>query len=156
MMASLAEGTVMDRFVIWDKNPVPPPLNITTLSGEAVSLSDYSGQVVVLNFWATWCAPCLKEIPSLIALKKQLPEKQFVVLFANYGESIERVENAWTKIGEGAITLVDPETKDTKAWIDIGLPTTVILNQEHQIIYKIVGDLDWSETEVVNTIKNVR
>ena len=156
MIASLAEGAAIDRFVIWDKNPAPPQLNVRTLSGEAVSLADFSGRIVVLNFWATWCAPCLKEIPSLLALKKQLPKQKFVVLFANYGESKERVENAWTKIGKGAITFIDPETKNTKSWIDIGLPTTVILNQEHQIIYKIVGDIDWSETEVVNTIKNIR
>ena len=156
MIASLAIGAPIDKFVVWDKNPTPPPLNVTTLSGEKISLTDFSDKTIVLNFWATWCAPCLKEIPSLLELRKQLPKKKFVVLFVNYGETKDRVESTWNKIGAGAMTLIDPEIKDVKAWIDVGLPTTVILNQKHQIIYKIIGDIDWSESEIVDVIKNIR
>ena len=156
MIASLAIGAPIDKFVVWDKNPTPPPLNVTTLSGEKISLTDFSDKTIVLNFWATWCAPCLKEIPSLLELRKQLPKKKFVVLFVNYGETKDRVESTWNKIGAGAMTLIDPEIKDVKAWIDIGLPTTVILNQKHQIIYKIIGDNDWSESEIVDVIKSIR
>ena len=156
MIASLAIGAPIDKFVVWDKNPTPPPLNVTTLSGEKISLTDFSDKTIVLNFWATWCAPCLKEIPSLLELRKQLPKKKFVVLFVNYGETKDRVESTWNKIGKGAMTLIDPEIKDVKAWIDVGLPTTVILNQKHQIVYKIVGDIDWSESEIVDVIKSIR
>lgn len=156
MIASLAIGAPIDKFVVWDKNPTPPPLNVTTLSGEKISLTDFSDKTIVLNFWATWCAPCLKEIPSLLELRKQLPKKKFVVLFVNYGETKDRVESTWNKIGAGAMTLIDPEIKDVKAWIDVGLPTTVILNQKHQIIYKIIGDIDWSESEIVDAIKSIR
>jgi thiol-disulfide isomerase/thioredoxin len=156
MIASLAIGAPIDKFVVWDKNPTPPPLNVTTLSGEKISLTDFSDKTIVLNFWATWCAPCLKEIPSLLELRKQLPKKKFVVLFVNYGETKDRVESTWNKIGEGAMTLIDPEIKDVKAWIDVGLPTTVILNQKHQIVYKIIGDIDWSESEIVDVIKSIR
>ena len=156
MIASLAIGAPIDKFVVWDKNPTPPPLNVTTLSGEKISLTDFSDKTIVLNFWATWCAPCLKEIPSLLELRKQLPKKKFVVLFVNYGETKDRVESTWGKIGEGAMTLIDPEIKDVKAWIDVGLPTTVILNQKHQIVYKIIGDIDWSESEIVDVIKSIR
>ena len=156
MIASLAIGAPIDKFVVWDKNPTPPPLNVTTLSGEKISLTDFSDKTIVLNFWATWCAPCLKEIPSLLELRKQLPKKKFVVLFVNYGEKKDRVESTWGKIGEGAMTLIDPEIKDVKAWIDVGLPTTVILNRKHQIVYKIIGDIDWSESEIVDVIKSIR
>ncbi len=156
MIASLAIGAPIDKFVVWDKNPTPPPLNVTTLSGEKISLTDFSDKTIVLNFWATWCAPCLKEIPSLLELRKQLPKKKFVVLFVNYGETKDRVESTWNKIGAGAMTLIDPEIKDVKAWIDVGLPTTVILNQKHQIVYKIIGDIDWSESEIVDVIKSIR
>lgn len=156
MIASLAIGAPIDKFVVWDKNPTPPPLNVTTLSGEKISLIDFSDKTIVLNFWATWCAPCLKEIPSLLELRKQLPKKKFVVLFVNYGETKDRVESTWNKIGAGAMTLIDPEIKDVKAWIDVGLPTTVILNQKHQIVYKIIGDIDWSESEIVDVIKSIR
>jgi thiol-disulfide isomerase/thioredoxin len=156
MFASLAFGAPIDKFVIWDKDRTPPPLNVTTLSGEKVSLTDFSNQTVVLNFWATWCAPCLKEIPSLLELRRQLPKQEFAVLFVNYGETKDRVESIWTKIGGGATTLIDPELKDVKVWIDVGLPTTIILNQEHQIIYKIVGDIDWAEAEIVDLIKKIR
>ena len=156
MIASLAIGAPIDKFVVWDKNPTPPPFNVTTLSGEKISLTDFSDKTIVLNFWATWCAPCLKEIPSLLELRKQLPKKKFVVLFVNYGETKDRVESTWNKIGAGAMTLIDPEIKDVKAWIDVGLPTTVILNQKHQIVYKIIGDIDWSESEIVDVIKSIR
>jgi hypothetical protein len=54
------------------------------------------------------------------------------------------------------MTLIDPEIKDVKAWIDVGLPTTVILNRKHQIVYKIIGDIDWSESEIVDVIKSIR
>ncbi|OUT79310.1 MAG: hypothetical protein CBB82_01780 [Betaproteobacteria bacterium TMED22] len=155
MIATIAVGAPIDKFVVWDKSPAPPPLNVATLSGGKVSLTDFSGRNIVLNFWASWCAPCLKEIPSLLELKRQLPDEKFEVLFANYGESKEQVKNTWLNIGEGAVTFIDPGGKGTKAWIDIGLPTTVILNKEHEIIYKIVGDIDWSTTEVVNIIKSI-
>ena len=156
MFASLALGAPIDKFVVWDKNRTPPPLSVTTLSGEKVSLTDFSDQIVVLNFWATWCAPCLQEIPSLLELRRQLPKQEFAVLFVNYGETKDRVESMWSKISEGATTLIDPELKDVKGWIDVGLPTTVILNREHQIIYKIVGDIDWAEAEIVDIVKKIR
>ncbi len=154
-LASFAHSAQLDRFVTWDKNPTPPALNVTNLSGQEVKLSDFSNQVVIINFWATWCAPCIKEIPSLLSLKKQLPEKKFTVLFVNYGETKERVQKHWGKIGQGETTLIDPGGIHTKPWIDIGLPTTVVLNQKHQIIYKIVGDLDWSHADVVSIIKRL-
>jgi hypothetical protein len=91
-----------------------------------------------------------------LELRRQLPKQEFAVLFVNYGETKDRVESIWTKIGGGVTTLIDPELKDVKVWIDVGLPTTIILNQEHQIIYKIVGDIDWAEAEIVDLIKKIR
>ncbi|MDG1161972.1 MAG: TlpA disulfide reductase family protein [Burkholderiales bacterium] len=156
LFASLAYSAPLEKFITWDKDSTPPALNVTTLNGKQVSLSDFSDQIVVLNFWATWCAPCIKEIPSLLSLKGQLPSKKFAVLFVNYGESAERIEKYWPKIGKGSTTFIDPGAKNTKPWIDIGLPTTVILNKSHQIKYQIVGDLDWSHPDIVSIIKSVQ
>jgi thiol-disulfide isomerase/thioredoxin len=155
LFVSTAVSAPIDKFVPWGENPIPPPLNVATLNGEPTSLEKFSGKVVILNFWATWCAPCLKEIPSLLALKRQLPDKKFAVLFVNYGESQIQIEKIWAQIGEGEITLIDPGAKNSRPWIDIGLPTTVVLNQDHKIVYKIVGDIDWSQPDIVSIIKSV-
>ena len=66
-----------------------------------------------------------------------------------------QIEKKWAQIGEGEITLIDPGAKNSRPWIDIGLPTTVVLNQDHKIVYKIVGDVDWSQPDIVSLIKSV-
>ncbi|MDA1331181.1 MAG: TlpA disulfide reductase family protein [Proteobacteria bacterium] len=156
LFVSTAFSAPINKFVPWGENPAPPTLNVTTLKGEATSLKKFLGKVVILNFWATWCAPCLKEIPSLLALKRRLPAKYFAVVFVNYGESKTQIEKKWAEIGEGEITLIDPGAQNIRAWIDIGLPTTVVLNQDHKIVYKIVGDIDWSQPDIVSIIKSIR
>ena len=155
LFVSMAFSAPIDKFVLWEGNSTPPSLSVTNLNGKAMSLDSFSGKVVILNFWATWCAPCLKEIPSLLALKGQLPENKFAVLFVNYGESKTQIEKKWPEISEGEITLMDPGAKNIRPWIDIGLPTTVVLDKNHKIIYKIVGDIDWSQPDIVSIIKSV-
>ncbi len=155
LFVSIAFSAPIDKFVLWEGNSTPPSLSVTNLNGKAMSLDSFSEKVVILNFWATWCAPCLKEIPSLLALKGKLSESKFAVLFVNYGESKTQIEKKWSEISEGEITLMDPGAKNIRPWIDIGLPTTVVLDKNHKIIYKIVGDIDWSQPDIVSIIKSV-
>jgi thiol-disulfide isomerase/thioredoxin len=76
LFASLAYSAPLEKFITWDKDSTPPALNVTTLNGKQVSLSDFSDQIVVLNFWATWCAPCIKEIPLPLKSKESTAFKK--------------------------------------------------------------------------------
>ncbi len=133
----------VDRFGKLDSEYQLPKLEGRYLSGEPFSLEKYSGKKLIINFWATWCGPCVKEMPALIRLSKNLSSSDFELVFVNYGETQKRVSDFWEKNYPDSTTLIDPGAKKVKSWIDKGLPTTYILNSDHEPEFKILGDLEW-------------
>lgn len=88
----------VDRFGKLDPEYQLPKLEGEYLSGEPFSLEKYSGKKLIINFWATWCGPCVKEMPALIRLSKNLSSSDFELVFVNYGETQKRVSDFWEKI----------------------------------------------------------
>src|SRR5690606_5692266 len=89
-----SKAPLAERFVPVERTAeTPPPLVLSDLKGRRHDLAEYRGRVVVLNFWATWCAPCLAELPSLELLQARLGQEALAVLTVNHGESLERVSD---------------------------------------------------------------
>ena len=127
--------------------------NLPDLSGKMVKLSAYRGQVVFLNFFATWCPPCREEMPSMQKLYNRLKGNKFEMLAV----SLDRDGKAAVKpfVDKNGYTfkiLLDPEGKAAARYGVVSIPTTFIVNKRGEIIDKIIGGRDWSEEAVIKRL----
>jgi thiol-disulfide isomerase/thioredoxin len=133
----------------------PPPLALTGLDGKQHKLSDYRGKVVVLNFWATWCGPCVKEMPAFEKLAERLAGEHFSLLTVNFGEQADRIKPFLEKIGVNVPVLLDPDMGASKAWVKRGLPTTYVIDAKQNIRYQVLGALEWDAPQVEAKIREL-
>ncbi len=119
------------------------------------TLADYEGKVVLVNFWATWCAPCRKEMPALSELQKELGGEQFEVLTIATGRnSPEGIEKFFSEIGVDNLPRHQDPKQALAAQMGIfGLPISVILDAEGREIARLRGDADWSSDSAKAVIK---
>ncbi|MCA0962845.1 TlpA disulfide reductase family protein [Salipiger bermudensis] len=116
-----------------------------TFGGEPLALSDWQGKWVLVNFWATWCAPCRKEMPALAALQDALGGERFeVVTIATGRNPPPAMEAFFEEIGVDSLPLHrDPGSALAREMGVLGLPITVILNPEGEEVARLRGDADW-------------
>ncbi|WP_374632952.1 TlpA disulfide reductase family protein [Paracoccus sp. (in: a-proteobacteria)] len=128
-----------------DPTPVPTT-EFTDPQGGTHSLADYKGKVVLLNFWATWCAPCREEMPSLDALQAELGGDDFQVVAIAAGHNpAPAIEKFLT---EARITnlpvLLDPRQALARGMGVMGMPVTVLIDREGNEIARLIGGADWA------------
>ncbi len=133
----------------------PPPLSLSDLDGKKHNLSDYRGKVVVMNFWATWCGPCAKEMPAFETLAERLSGERFALLTVNFGEKADRIKPFLKKIGVDVPVLLDPDMGTSKAWAKSGLPTTYVIDAEGKIRYQVLGVMEWDAPQVEARIREL-
>ena len=142
-----AAAADMSKFKSWSGGATPL-LKLQDLQGRTQDLAAYRGKVVLLNFWATWCAPCIKEMPSLGLLAQKLSAEPFALLTVNFGESEKRVQAFIDKLGIKLPVWLDRDMTASKAWVEKGLPTSYVIDADGNIRYRIVGELEWDAAEV--------
>jgi thiol-disulfide isomerase/thioredoxin len=117
------------------------------------ALADYAGQYVVLNFWATWCAPCRKEMPSLLRLQQAMPEIA-VLPVATGRNAVEGIERFYEEAGVQALPILrDPKSELARPMGVMGLPLTVILNPDGQEVARLIGDAEWDSAHAQTMIR---
>lgn len=121
------------------------PVTFGDINGGRHSLSEFEGKIVVLNFWATWCAPCRKEMPGLDALEAEFGGDDFaVVTIATGRNSPQGIVKFFDEAGVTNLpTFVDPKQKLARQMGVLGLPITVILDREGREIARLRGDAEW-------------
>ncbi|MCH8002303.1 MAG: TlpA family protein disulfide reductase [Proteobacteria bacterium] len=142
-------GAFGDNFTLFDP-PVPaPPEAFAALDGAPVRLADFKGRVVVLNFWATWCAPCVREMPSLDRLQAALEDRGLAVLAVSIDRGGAKVIRPFAKrLGLERLGLYhDPKGALFKAFGVTGLPTTFLIDRRGQIVGAYPGAAEWDEPE---------
>lgn len=123
---------------------------------KAVNLSDYKGKVVLLNFWASWCFPCRKEMPSMQELYQIYKDRDFEILAVNMDKySKEKVVSFVSNYGLTFPILLDRELKTALIYEVRSIPTSYIIDKNGIIKDKIIGGIHWTEPEMVNKIETL-
>ena len=134
--------------------PIAEDFTLETLDGTSVALGDYRDKFVLLNFWATWCAPCRKEMPALDNLHKELNHAGLEVVGVHVGPSLDSIKKFLNQVPVEFTILVDLNM-ELSNWGVLGLPTTFLVSPEGRIIYRAVGEREWDSAEVVRFITKV-
>ncbi len=133
-----------------------PEFSLSDINGKKVSLSDFKGKVILLNFWATWCGPCTAEMPSLNRLYAAFKNDGFVVLAVSIDPSDKPVRSFVSAKGITFPVLMDPEKE---AYFDLyavfALPTSFLIDRKGMIIAKVLGDREWDSPDMKNKIADL-
>jgi cytochrome c biogenesis protein CcmG, thiol:disulfide interchange protein DsbE len=138
---------------IIDKGDKAPSFAVTTDSGKRISTEDFGGRLLVLNFWATWCPPCIQEMPSLDRFARDMAQHGVVVL----GVSVDKNEKVYKEFLQRARlafnTARDPEADISADYGSFKWPETYIINDKGRVVAKYIGDRDWTDPNLVSSIR---
>jgi len=130
-----------------------PDLNLYDLQGKQHSLNDYKGHVVLVQFWATYCTPCRKEMPSMNKLMKKMAGVPFKILAVDMGEEKEEVERFVNEVKPEFTILMDSSGKSIADWRVFAAPSNFIIDPEGNIKYTLFGGVEWDSDELVKQLK---
>jgi peroxiredoxin len=130
-----------------------PELQLPDLEGRTVDLGQYRGRVVLVNFWASWCTPCVEEMPGILRLEEAMRDHPFAVIGVNVGEARLRVRTATHRLGLDFPVLLDRDQAAFRAWGAEVLPTSYVLDVDGRIRYIAQGPLDWDDAAIVAKLK---
>jgi thiol-disulfide isomerase/thioredoxin len=135
----------MRKFNLLPSPRPAPEIAFTTLSGEPASLAEFRGKVVLLNLWATWCAPCVQEMPSLERLQAQFGGNDFTVIALSSDRAGARVVEPFLEnLGLKQLhPYLDPKSTATRMLGARGLPTTLLIDREGREIGRLEGGAQW-------------
>lgn len=129
----------------FEKGGPAPNFTLPDLAGKMVSLADYKGKVVLLNIWATWCAPCVDEMPSMEKLHQELKDEPFVILAVSIDESGARVVLPFMKRHKLSFpALTDSAGTIKSLYQTTGVPESFIIDQAGRIVEEVIGPRDWA------------
>jgi cytochrome c biogenesis protein CcmG, thiol:disulfide interchange protein DsbE len=124
-------------------------------SEHSVTLSQLKGQVVVLNFWATWCPPCVEEVPSLVQMQQRMKAKGVTVLAV----SVDADDGSYRRFvrdhSVNLLTVRDPDQKSNSLYGTSKFPETYIIDRNGVIRRKFIGAVDWTEPEIIDFLSKL-
>lgn len=162
---------LVGAFVWWEKNrfePAPvagemqkiPDFETRTLAGVEVSPETYRGSVLIVNFWASWCAPCVEEVPSLVQLSKTL-EGKVRILAISSDASVDEINVFLKSFPEFSAPRVDlvhdqpPGFPLTKTFGVGRLPESYIFDGEGKFVRRVIGTIDWATPDAISYMKSL-
>jgi cytochrome c biogenesis protein CcmG/thiol:disulfide interchange protein DsbE len=132
-----------------------PDFSVTADNGRTVSLNSFGGKVLVLNFWATWCATCMEELPSLDQFQRDFAGSGVVVL----GVSVDKDEKAYkrflSRVNVAFLTTRDPDNKINADYGTFKFPETYIINRDGKVLSKIISSTNWTDDKMMNYVKSL-
>jgi thiol-disulfide isomerase/thioredoxin len=145
-MVGCSSGKKEQQFAV-----VASQMVLTDLNGNDVDLKDYQGKMIFVNFWATWCRPCIQEMPSIMALQTQLNGKNIEFFFAS-DEEVEKIQKftASRNVVSNFVRVENPESLGIDA-----LPTTFIFNGKGELVFSEVGYRKWDDPATVEMVSKL-
>jgi len=135
--------------------PLPYPLDLIDVRGVRHKKDHYNGKVTVVNFWATWCPPCVEEIPSLNHLRELMKDEKFELISVNYGEDKQTVQEFMQKVHVDFPVLLDPDGKQSAKWNVLVFPSTFVIGPNGKIQYGINAAIHWDNASIVKKLKEL-
>jgi peroxiredoxin len=128
--------------------PKPAPaLSLQDMDGKNVKLSDYRGKVVLVNFWATYCAPCRTEMPAMNRVRRELAGKGFEILSVDIAENVPAVRKFMQQTPIDFPVLMDAEGKSMKPWNAIALPSSYLIDRKGRLRASLAAAAEWDAPE---------
>jgi thiol-disulfide isomerase/thioredoxin len=141
------------KLVAFTGNSLPPRLDLPDIAGKHYLRADYRGKVTVVNFWATWCPPCVEEIPSFNRLSSNMRGEKFELISINYSEEPERIRNFLQQVKVEFPVLVDTGGSVAAQWHVYVFPSTFVIGPDGKIQYGVNAALPWDAPEILQKLR---
>lgn len=132
-----------------------PQWVLKDLKGKEYGSHDLRGKTVLINFWASWCPPCIEEMPSLVRLHKRMDRQGLVVLAINVEEHLRHVGNIARRMNLTFPVLLDSNRRVADAWQVRVYPSSFLIDSQGRLRYRAVGPVAWDSDEVISVVGKV-
>lgn len=156
--ATAAPPSVLNRLKLTNSQPQAPAIAFVDAGGKPLSLADFKGRYVLVNLWATWCGPCINELPELAKLQQSLPKERFVVAPVDVLERVDavRLRDFLNLHSADALPVyIDAERKTQQGFIANELPLTVLLDRDGHEIARAAGGQKWADPASIAWMKAI-
>ena len=132
-----------------------PNFSIQADNGKVVTARDFGGKLLILNFWATWCEPCVHEVPSLNKLQSILGPKGLVVLGVSQDTDAQAYKNFLARFNVTYLTARAPDQEVETRYGTLKIPESYLIDQSGRVVEKIISDTDWSSEQMVQHVQSM-
>lgn len=145
----------LDNYKAATELKAPPAIHFLDGDGKQLTLEDFRGKVVVLNLWATWCTPCVAEMPTLENLQRKMGDRDVVVIALSIDRGgVDTVREFFERIGVNDLPIyVDPTMRSQSNLSAFGLPTTIIIDRDGKERGRLLGPAEWDSERAIELIE---
>ena len=152
--ADMTDRTKLGEFVPSSQPYPAPAISLADTTGQSVELSELHGKLVIVNMWATWCGPCLREMPSLERLQSRLGERIAVLAVSEDRGGNKTVEPFIAKLGLKSVKIyIDPKSEVGHAFGVRGLPTSFLIDREGKVLGRVEGAAEWDSPKILGVLE---
>src|SRR6266851_2263560 len=132
-----------------------PDFSITADNGRTITPTNFGGKLLVLNFWATWCPPCIEELPSLNAFQRQFANSGVVVLGISVDKDEKLYRDFLAKARVSFLSARDPDNKINAEYGTLKFPETYIIDARGKVVRKIISNTDWMSERMLKDVESL-
>ncbi len=141
---------------VLNKRLKAPEFKLNDMDGISHPLSDYLGQPVIINFWATWCPPCREELPSMNRAWGMIKNENIAMLAINVGEDEDSIFSFLGNYPIDFTILLDQNAETAEKWPMKGLPTTYVIDPEGFIVFRAIGGRAWDSQKLLDMVRSLK
>lgn len=150
-LVAVVASTLRERLVVAGDSA--PSVSVTTDTGRKISTSDFGGKILVVNFWATWCPPCISELPSLNQMAAEVKGSGVVVLGISVDKDKVAYDKFLKKVKLNFETSRDPAADISSEYGTFKYPETYVINRDGKVLEKFIADQPWTDPAIIARLK---